>query len=198
MLSNTITIEGKRRAAAALSTLLMLAGLLVFSQGAWIWTKARVAQVLLRVSWQCTLAGVKDARPWPWADTTPVARLRVPRLGVDEIILAGASGRTMAFAPGHMDGTALPGQSSNCVLTAHRDTHFAFLRHLRAGDTIELQDASGRRWTYRVTTTAIVDQSDKRLTQPGSAASLTLVTCYPFFAVVPGGPQRFVVRATSG
>jgi sortase A len=197
-MNTTITIERKRRAAAALPSLLLIAGLLVFSQGAWIWTKARIAQVLLRVSWQCTLAGVKNARPWPWADTTPVARLRVPRLGVDEIVLAGASGRTMAFAPAHMDGTALPGQESNCVLTAHRDTHFAFLRKLRAGDELELQDTTGKRWTYRVTTSAIVDQSDKRLTQPGSNASLTLVTCYPFFAVVPGGPQRFVVRATAG
>ena len=50
--------------------------------------------------------------------------------------LAGVSGRTLAFGPGHVDGTPLPGDPGNSVLSGHRDTHFAFLRELRSGDIL--------------------------------------------------------------
>ena len=194
-MNTTITNQRQRRAIAALSTLLLAASILLLSNAAYIWTKARVAQLLLQASWRLTLSGMESLRPWPWADTYPVARLRVDRLGVDEIVLAGASGRTMAFGPGHVDGSGMPGDERNCVITAHRDTHFAFLRELRAGDAIEMQDAKGRHWTYRVRTTAIVDKHDTHLVRPEAKATLSLVTCYPFFAVIPGGPQRYVVTA---
>lgn len=184
----------ERRILSILSTVILLAGVVLFSNGAYIWAKARVAQVLLQVAWQRTLGGTAEAKPWPWADTWPVARLVVSRLNADEIVLAGASGRTMAFGPGHMDSSGMPGEHRNCVLTAHRDTHFAFLRNVRTGDVIELQDARGRTWKYRVRSTEVVDQRETRVTS-SSGPTLTLVTCYPFFALVPGGPQRYVVTA---
>src|SRR5262249_61701653 len=62
----------------------------------WIPVKAQVAQILLLRAWDRTRAGTATAKPWPWADTWPVGRLRVPRLGVDEIVLAGASGNALA------------------------------------------------------------------------------------------------------
>lgn len=185
----------ERRILSILSTIVLVAGIVFFSHGTWIWAKARLAQVLLQVAWQRTLSGTAEAKPWPWADTWPVARLVVSRLNADEIVLAGASGRTMAFGPGHMDGSGMPGEHRNCVLTAHRDTHFAFLRNLRTGDVIELQDAHGRTWNYRVRSTEVVDQRETRVTSSANGATLTLVTCYPFFALVPGGPQRYVVTA---
>ena len=39
----------------------------------------------------------------------------------------------MAFGPGHLSGTPLPGEAGNAVVSGHRDTHFAFLRGLREG-----------------------------------------------------------------
>jgi hypothetical protein len=57
-----------------------------------------------------TLSGGETVKPWPWADTWPIARLSAPRHGVDLFVLAGATGRTLAFGPGHVDGTARPGR----------------------------------------------------------------------------------------
>jgi len=176
--------------------LLMVPGALLLGDGAWIWAKGRLAQVLLHRAWQRARAGSSRPKPWPWADTWPVARLRVPSLGVDEIVLAGASGRTLAFGPGHVDGTAPPGRPGVCVLSGHRDTHFAFLEKLRAGAEIDLETADGRRTRFRVTSTKVLDRDDSWvLEDDGDSDLLTLVTCWPFHAVAPGGPGRFVVWA---
>ena len=99
----------KRRLTQALAVLLFTFGGWQVGAGVWIYAKAALAQVLIKHAWDEALAGHKAMRPWPWADTYPVARLAVPALGVDEIVLAGASGRTLAFGPGHMDGTAAAG-----------------------------------------------------------------------------------------
>lgn len=86
---------------------LLLAGLLCLgcwqlSEGAWIYAKAGLAQLLLQRAWSRALQGEADPKPWPWADTSPVARLRAPGSGVDMIVLSGAYGRTLAFGPGHL------------------------------------------------------------------------------------------------
>ncbi|HKO89102.1 MAG TPA: class GN sortase [Burkholderiales bacterium] len=167
-----------------------------FGQGAYIHAKAKLAQYLIRSAWEKALAGQKEVRPWPWADTWPVGRLLVPRLQVDVFVLAGASGRTMAFGPGHIYGTAVPGMPGNSVISAHRDTHFEFLRRLRQGDKVIVQTAEGRMRTYVMTEGQVVDKRDLRALRPDGLTRLTLVTCYPFDALRPGGPLRYVVTAT--
>jgi len=92
---------------------LLLLGVWQAGHGAWIHAKAQLAQYLLQRAWTRTLEGERDARPWPWADTWPVARLRVPAHGVDLIVLDGVSGRTLAFAPGH--GGPLPGMPGTAI-----------------------------------------------------------------------------------
>ncbi len=174
---------------------LLFAGAAAVSRGSWIYVKARIAQVLLRSAWQRTLAGNAHARPWPWADTTPVARMTFGRSHEDVIVLAGASGRTLAFAPGHMDGTAMPGDLGNCVISAHRDTHFAALRDVRPGDRIRVERADGHGFLYAVEGSRVVNQHETWVAGPRGSATLTLITCYPFDAIVPGGPQRYVVTA---
>ena len=119
-------------------------------RGAWILVKAQIAQVLLAQAWEATKAGGEPVKPWPWADTWPVARLTVPRLGVEEIVLAGGNGEAMAFGPGHLGTSAKPGSGGNVVLAGHRDTHFEFLRDLQPGDEILLEDADRRIRRYRV------------------------------------------------
>jgi sortase A len=164
-------------------------------RAAWIEVKAALAQRLMLRAWRSSQGGGGDARPWPWADTHPIARLTVPRLGVDELVLAGASGRTLAFGPGHLMGTALPGRLGNAVISGHRDTHFAFLRELRVGDRLVTEEPDGRTQRYTVESASIVDRSDLGVAAATSDTRLTLVTCYPFEAIRPGGPLRYVVVA---
>jgi sortase A len=173
------------------------AGLAVWQLGAGaaIAVKAEVAQVLLRAAWQRTRDGERHVRPWPWADTWPIARLTVPGDDVDLIVLDGASGRTLAFGPGHLDGTAPPGGIGNSVIAGHRDTHLAFLRRLAPGSTVELELPDGRDIAYRVTRTAVVDSRIAQIDAAAGGRALTLVTCYPFDALIPGGPLRYVVFA---
>jgi len=155
--------------------------------------KAWLAQHLLASAWQHALASGVPQRPWPWADTHPVARLQVPAHGIDQVVLAGDSGRTLAFGPGWAESSARPGGSGTAVISGHRDTHFAFLRGLAIGDAISLQGTAGGA-IYRVVETRIADATKETL-QPGGDDALLLVTCWPFDAVVPGGPLRYVVRA---
>jgi len=184
-----------RLAVRGASGALALTALLFFGRGVWIYAKASLAQILLRRAWARTVQGGKEVRPWPWADTWPVARLRSRRLREDLIVLAGASGRTLAFGPGHLDGTADPGADGNCVLSAHRDTQFAYLRRLEAGDPVELETPDRRRHIYRVFDRQVVHKRQVGVLAETPEPTLTLVTCYPFFAVAPGGPLRYVVRA---
>jgi sortase A len=74
--------------------LLAVIGLWELGHGVWIHAKAQLAQILLQRAWERTLRGEAAAKPWPWADTWPVARLRVPAHGVDLFVLSGVSGRS--------------------------------------------------------------------------------------------------------
>jgi sortase A len=110
--------------------------------------------------------------------------------------LAGASERTLAFGPGHIDGTPLPGDPGNAVVSGQRDTHFAFLRELRSGDTLVVHSASGRVVRYVVSGIEVVRNKDVRVLLDAGDDRLTLVTSYPFDSVLPGGALRYVVVAT--
>jgi sortase A len=162
---------------------------------AWIPVKAEVAQVLLHHAWDHARAGAAAPKPWPWADTWPVGRLRAPRHGIDQIVLAGASGSSLAFAPGHIDGTALPGHCGICVLSGHRDTHFRFLADVQPGDALDLEAPDGAVQHFVVRATQVLRRSDLFVVPNTGEPTLLLITCYPFDAVVPGGPLRFVVWA---
>jgi sortase A len=170
-------------------------GLWQIGSGAWIYVKAQLAQVLLQQAWAGTLAGKRDVKPWPWADTWPVARLAAPGQHVDLFVLAGANGRTIAFGPGHLFGTALPGEEGNSVIGGHRDTHLRFLRDTKVGTELRVQRPDGVWRRYRVEAAAILEAKDLWVTRQDGPTRLTLVTCYPFDALQPGGPLRYVVFA---
>lgn len=185
----------KWRAFHWMTALLFFAGVFQFGQGAWIHAKAQLAQVLIERAWSRTLAGETAVRPWPWADTWPVAKLEAPAQGISLLVLAGASGRTIAFGPGHQDGTALPGARGNSVIGGHRDTHLSFLRHVRKGEVLRIQRADGTRAEYRVAQLDVLDKSDTWVARMTGGTRLTLVTCWPFDALRAGGPERYVVIA---
>jgi len=185
----------RRFAVLACLALLAAAGIASVGHGAYILAKAEVAQLLLHSAWSRTQTTGLPAKPWPWADTHPVARLIAADQDTDLLVLAGASGRTLAFGPGHLDGSALPGEPGNAILTAHRDTHFRFLRNVAVGDPIAVELPRGGRRHFRVRELRIVDQSELQFARDTRVPTLTLVTCYPFNAIKPGGPLRYVVIA---
>ena len=164
-------------------------------QAAYVHAKAVLGQALLLRSWEASRVRGNAVKPWPWADTHPVARLRVPAHDVDLLVLAGANGRTLAWGPGHVDGTATPGARGNAVVTGHRDTHFAFLRDVRHGDALVVESADGTARRYRVERTFVADRASLALPADDRATTLALVTCYPFDAIDPGTPLRYAVVA---
>ena len=178
----------------AVAALLAL-GFWQLGQGAYIPAKAWLAQELMQRAWLRVNAGEDRATPWPWADTWPVARLSAKSHDVDLIVLAGGSGRTLAFGPGHLGASALPGEIGNMVIAGHRDTHFAFLRNVEPGTRVSVESFGGATYVYEVTGLNVVDSRTGSLLLDTDDPMLTLVTCYPFDAVNPGGPLRYVVTA---
>ena len=179
-----------------LALLLLLVGVQQLAGAALIQAKAWLAPRLIERSWQQTLVrGGKPTKPWPWADTWPVARLLAPRQGVRRMVLAGDSGHALAFGPGHAMASAMPGSKGLAVIGGHRDTHFAFLRSLRQGDLLQLELPNGELRSYRVEQVRIVDSRRESVPAQRGEERLLLVTCYPFDALSPGGPLRFTVSA---
>lgn len=165
-------------------------GAVSLAQALWIPAKAVLAQGLLWSAWRKVEAGETGARPWPWADTAPVAVLEAPGLGLRQVVLEGSSGRNLAFGPTAMSAVTAP----DVVMSGHRDTHFAFLAKLRVGDPLALRVPGGVR-RFRVDRFEVVDSRRARLVIGGQAERLTLITCYPLDAETAGGPLRLVVTA---
>ena len=185
----------KTKVMTVLGLALVLIGLWQTGSGAWIYVKAQLAQVLLQRAWAGTLAGQQDVKPWPWADTWPIARLVVPSLEIDQIVLEGAYGRTLAFGPAHVESTGPLEGSDSIIFTGHRDTHFRFLGKLQAGETILLQARTGRWHHFTVRDRQIVDSRKATISRQEDKWRLILVTCYPFHPIEPGGPLRYMVTA---
>ncbi|MDH5621910.1 MAG: class GN sortase [Gammaproteobacteria bacterium] len=178
-----------------LVTTLFCLGFWQLGQGAYIPAKAWLAQELMQRAWTRTGLGEARATPWPWADTWPVARLTARAGEIDLIVLAGGSGRTLAFGPGHLGASAMPGEVGNSVIAGHRDTHFRFLEDIEAGELLHVESNKGIRHLYEVVATEIVDSRKGSLLLDTDTAILSLVTCYPFHTRETGGPLRYVVTA---
>ncbi len=174
---------------------LLCLGFWQLGQGAYIPAKAWMAQELMQRAWQRGASGVEQPVPWPWADTWPVARLTAKSGDVELIVLAGGSGRTLAFGPGHLSASSLPGEMGNTVIAGHRDTHFSFLRDIEIGESLVLETVSGSKHLYTVIGIDVVDSRRGSLLLDTDEPFLSLVTCYPFEALDPGGPLRYVVTA---
>lgn len=170
-----------------------LAGVLLVN-GSWIQLKAQVAQWLLQDAWQRTQQDGGIHKPWKWADHWPVARLTVPHLQVDQVVLEGDSGNVLAFAPGHNAQSANPGEPGAIIISGHRDTHFSFLQYLKKGQAIQVETADGQ-FHYQITDSQIVDATQTGIDTGAVIDHLLLVTCYPFNSPVAGGPLRYVVTA---
>lgn len=184
-----------RRWLPGLVLVLAALGLWQVASAGWIHAKAILAQHLIASAWAEGRDAGASRRPWPWADMRPIARLTVPRHGVELYILDSASPHALAFGPAHVSGTASPGSWGNTVIVAHRDTHFSFLRRLALDEEIDVELAKGARARYRVREVSVVDKGETRVLDSADSPQLTLITCYPFDAVQPGTRLRYVVIA---
>jgi len=188
------------KAIRLLGALFLIAGACLSGRALYMRAKAELAGILVRRAWEQSVQSGRPRAPWPWADTHPVARIRIPRLVYDEIVLEGAAPRTLAFGPAHLlNGTAV-GEPGNLVLAGHRTSWFRPLEGIAQGDMIQIQWFDGHRAglherTYAVNAINVVAPQDTALLAPTSGDALTLITCYPF-GHSPRSPQRFIVRAS--
>jgi sortase A len=177
-----------------LALLLALTGGILFGEGIYIHAKALLAQVLLERAFTETIATGRSVKPWSWADTWPVARIEVKRLGASTIVLAGSSGQALAFGPGHLETTSEPGERGTAVYSAHRDTHFSFLKNVTIGDAITVTRGDGKTFTYRATNASVVRFDASGIDPLTRGHELVLTTCWPFDSLTPG-PMRYVLHA---
>ncbi|MBI3475873.1 MAG: class GN sortase [Acidobacteria bacterium] len=180
--------------------LALIVGTSLTARALYMHAKAELAGILIRRAWDESLVSGEHRAPWPWADTHPIARLRIPRLGYDEIVLEGATPRTLAFGPARLFSGAALGEPGNLLLAGHRTSWFRSLERISQGDSIQVgwfdsRERKLRERDYTVTLIRVVDPQDVTLLAPTSEDELTLVTCYPFGSS-PTSPQRFIVRAT--
>ena len=129
---------------------------------------------------------------WALAAGAPVARLEIPRLELDEVVVEGVDEAALRAGPGHMAGSALPGEHGNSVISAHRDRHFKSLGKVVVGDTI-LTDASHGKLKWTVSRIRVVD-ADSPVLRTSSTPLLTLTTCWPVRYFGPA-PERLIVEA---
>jgi sortase A len=174
---------------------LALVGIILFGDSAYIHAKAWLAQVLLERAFAKSIATGHPTKPWSRADTWPVARIEVKRIGASAIVLAGSSGQALAFGPGHVEQTADAGERGVAVFAAHRDTHFRFLKDIAIGDEIEVTRSDGKHFRYRADSSAIVRFDASGIDPDAQGYDLVLSTCWPFEAIT-SGPDRYILHAT--
>jgi sortase A len=131
-----------------------------------------------------------------FSDTrTPLAVLRVPRVGIEVPVFDGSEDWVLDRGAGRIEGTAFPGDPGNIGIASHRDGFFRPLKDIAVSDTVILETPRGLTW-YQVVSLRIVDPTDVWVLDPTEEDVVTLITCYPFF-FVGSAQQRFVVRARS-
>lgn len=183
---------------------MFVASLMFLANASYIQGKSLVAQVLLERSWNIAqqkfrriqnndIQTIVKVTPWEWADTWPVAKLYVPKLNVEEILLHGASGRVLAFGAGVMPGTSPIGEFGNSVVVGHKDTNFKFLQQLEVGDLVHIELLSGHVKRYIVDSFKVVLENDLSVLNQSTEDKVTLITCYPFEQIEPNTDKRYVV-----
>ena len=173
--------------------LLVISMLILAAFGIWqlgqaglIAAKAWAAPVLMEHAFNQSEAADQPVRPWPWADSYPIARVAVPRLEAAEYVLSESNMRNLAFGP-----TALE-IGANTVLFAHRDTHFNFLQNLQVGDAVAVKYRGQDLQNWRVARISVIDQDNLYVQRGSDQKLLLLVTCYPFNSMAQNPSQRFV------
>jgi sortase A len=123
----------------------------------------------------------------------PLAILRVPRINLEVPVFDDTDELTLNRGVGRIRGTKQIGQFGNIGIAGHRDGFFRGLKDIALGDIVELEEAGGTK-QYVIKQIQIVRPEDTSVLSPTSTATLTLVTCFPFY-YVGSAPQRYIVTA---
>jgi sortase A len=190
----------RRRTATALG--ILAAGVALTGYAGGTYARGWLAQERARVAWDAKIAraAVERGRAAASDATTaaeptlgaPVARLVIPRVGLDDIVLEGVTDDALNGGPGHLPGSVMPGARGNSVVSAHRDRHFRRLGELALGDTITTYTERDTT-TWRVVARTVVNRGAPALHRE-AAPVLTLTTCWPI-GYLGGAPERLILKA---
>jgi sortase A len=122
-----------------------------------------------------------------------IGRIKVPRLGLNSVMVTGTDGDTLTKGPGWYRGTFLPGEGQLIYVAGHRTTYlapFAHIESMRPGDLVTIEVPYGT-FVYRVTGHRIVPADDVGRLQSRGHEVIALQACHPrFFAT-----ERYIVYA---
>lgn len=177
---------------------LVIVGGAMSIQASWLPTKAWVSQQLINYSWQQSISAQERlvvVKPWPWADTYPIAELVFQRLDKSIVVLNGGDPTTLAFSAGAVAPFNQPTATNPFVVAGHRDSHFSFLEDIAMKDIISLVDTQGKTQLYQVQNIDIVDATTGQLPLIADEKTLVLITCYPFNQLGNDSNERYVITA---
>jgi sortase A len=181
---------------------LLITGSLLCFHASWLPIKGWLSEQLISYSWHQTINLQQKIKPWPWADTYPIAELSFERLNKQVVVLNGGDPTTLAFSAGAIAPFNQARSAQPFVVAGHRDSHFSFLDEVVMNDIISLADKHGQSQLYQVEAIDIVDASTGELPILADDSQLILITCYPFtntrnVANVAGSNsnERYVITA---
>jgi sortase A len=181
----------RHRLRGGLIALALAAAAVLLGQGAWIHGKGWLGQHLMTHAWTTAREQHREPEPpWPGARTRPVARLFVPELKVDRLVLEGIDLPNLAWGPGMAEGPR-----GHRIIAGHRDTHFRFLGDLAPGQELRLVAGSGQITDWQIIERRVIDSRTTQLDFDATGPLLTLLTCYPLDGVDAGTPYRLVLAA---
>lgn len=189
----------RRRTAAGIA--LVVAGSALVAWAGNAYARGWLAQEHARSEWAEQVARAAVARGRALADGSPrteavegapVARLVIPKIALDDIVLEGVTPAALNGGPGHLPGSSMPGEEGNAVISAHRDRHFRRLGELAIGDTISTQTLTDS-VMWRVVSRRVVNREAPAI-RAEQGEVLTLTTCWPM-GYLGGAPDRLILRA---
>ncbi len=134
-----------------------------------------------------------EANPGAWADLHELIGDDGVAIVVAKEFVVPNGWELVEKGVGHFVGSVMPGIKDNTVLAGHRDSVFSKLGKLVVGDLVTISTSDGT-FIYSVTKTRIVLPTDKTVIVPTPNATLTLITCYPFY-YIGSAPKRYIVSA---
>lgn len=116
----------------------------------------------------------------------PLARLQIPTIDLDWIVVPGVTVEDLKDGPGHFPETPLPGQLGNSAIAGHRTTHgapFFDVNKIEPGAEIIVTMGDGLTYVYVVSGSEIVSPADTWVVQTANPniAELTLISCDPAY-----------------
>jgi sortase A len=118
------------------------------------------------------------------AEGTPIGEIRIPVIGLNQVVVEGTNTADLRKGPGHYIGTPLPGEPGNSSVAGHRTTYghpFYNLNVLKAGDPIVMTTTQGI-FVYKTVRSQVVSPNDTTVLENAFGTYITLTTCNPRFS----------------